>query len=468
MNANRYVVRLMIALLLIPVMTVSAQNEAENVLDLVSEDIRNYVIGEYQPIPELQIDEVSIDLLGWYNLVPRAVYEEFRVFYPNIQIEFIDLGVNEVPTRLLTSLSAGIGAPCISMIEDSVIPQFWDAGLIDLTDELAPFEPLFPDYKWNKVVSPEGQIMGVPWEAGPVVLFYRISILEEAGIDVSLLDTWQGFIEAGEMLKEATGGETRMMWSVNSYNVGGTQSNVVDDQFMLSQQLGSGWFDEDGNIILDNEDNIRAMKLLVEMRQRGLTFNDPASGASEIASMVEGRVATFPMAGWWLYYPKANAPETAGDWGIRLIPAWEEGGARGSNVGGTSLYITEQCRHPEHALEFLKFWLLRVDSRITAYKAGAIVENIFLPTTQSEFFQTPDPFFGEGNFFQVTSEAARQAPPIFENPNFNLVSSILERDVLLMLNGEISVEEGLNRVANEARAQIGQPPQPVPNEVPLF
>lgn len=459
---------LMILVLLIPVVPVIGQDDG-SVLDKVPAEVRAYVTGEYEPIPALQEDNVTLDLLGWYNIVPQAVYDNFREFYPNIEINFVDLGVNEVPTRLLTTFSAGIGAPCITMIEDDKIPQFWGTGLVDLTDKLAVYEPLFPAYKWNKVVSPDGRVYGVPWEAGPVVLFYRISILEEAGIDVAQLDTWEGFLEAGEQLLEATNGEVKMMWSVNSYNVGGTQTNVIDDQYMLSQQLGSGWFDADGNIILDNEDNVRAMRLLVEMRKRGLTLNDPASGAAEIASVVDGKVATFAMAGWWSYYPKVNAPELAGDWGVRLIPAWEEGGPRGSNVGGTSLYITDQCKHPEHAFEFLRYWLLRVDSRITAYKAGAIVENVFLPAAESEFFQEPDPFFGEGNFFQVTSEAARQAPPILENPNRTLVETIFERDLLPILNGEISVEAGLNRVANEARAQLRQDSQPaLEGEVPLF
>jgi ABC-type glycerol-3-phosphate transport system substrate-binding protein len=469
MKKNLYVYKLALwGLLLLALGTAPTIAQDGSVLDQVSEAIRSYVIGEYQPVADLQGEAVTLDLTGWYNIVPQAAYEVFRESYPNITINFVDLGLDETHTRLLAALNAGTGAPCMSMIQDRDVPQFFDAGLVDLTDEIGPFQPLFPGYKWAKVVSSDGRVMGVPWEAGPTITYYRRSIFEEYAIDPTELSTWQGFLEAGQRLNEASNGEIKMIWSSTAFQIGGTQSTITGDQFMLSQQLGSGWFDADGNVIMDNEANIRAMKLLVEMRNLDITFNDPPSGAAEIASMVDGQVAAFVMAGWWQYYPKTNAPESSGDWGIQLMPAWEEGGPRGSNFGGTSMYITEQCEHPEHALEFLKFWLLRVQGRMLAYEAGAIVENVFLPTLEDSYFQQGDPFFGGDNFFEITSEAARQAPPIFEDPNFNLARSELLEVLPDILSGAVTVEEGMNRVANQVRRQIGQDEQPIPPEVPLF
>lgn len=441
---------------------------ADSMLNQVDPAVAQFVVGDYVPNPELQKDEVALTYWSWYGDTPRALYEEFAQYYPNIKIEFIDMGPDELRAKALATLQAGAGAPCMIMLGDKWFPQFEDAALYDLTPWVQPFAPLVAEGKLYLNTAKDGRILGVPWDGGPVVTFYRRSLFDKAGIDPASLKTWKDYLDAGQKLKEVTGGEAAMLWSSTGFNVGGTQTNIAYDQNILAQQQGAAYFDSDGNVTIDNAENVRALKLVLAMREAGITRNDPASGAAEIDDLLNNKVATFTMAGWWSYYPKANAPDTAGDWGIIPMPAWTEGGVQGANNGGSSIYITQQCEHPEHAFEFLKYWLLRVPGRISSYKVGNVVETIFKPTVEDPFFQKGDAFFGGDNFFALTMQSASQAPKIREHALFSEAEAKFNAILPSILAGEVTPEVGLNQIGNELRRDLGQEEQPALTDVSLW
>jgi|GEM_PF-4746342 ABC-type glycerol-3-phosphate transport system substrate-binding protein len=467
MECRNVLAAALMAALSLGAISVLAQ-DGGSVLDLVSPEVAAAVTGEYIPNPDLQQEQIDMTYWSWYGDTPRALYEQFREYYPNINITFEDMGPDDVRVRTLAALQGGIGAPCMVMLGDKWFPQFADAGLLDLSPWMEPYAPLFAPGKLFQNTTADGRILGVPWDGGPVITFYRRSVFEEYGLDPTSIETWEDFLAMGQQLSELSNGEVSMLWSSTGFNIGGTQTNIAYDQNILAQQLGSGYFDNDGNVVMDNEANVRALKLVLAFREAGITRNDPASGAAEVADLQDDTVATFTMAGWWSYYPKANVPDTAGDWGLMLMPAWEEGGRRGANNGGSSIYITEQCEHPEAAFEFLRFWLLRTQGRIDSFNVGSVVETVFLPTVENEFFQQGDPFFGGDPFFQLTQESAAQAASIRESVAFSEAEAAFNAALPGVLDGSVTPEVALNNVANELRRRLGQPEQPPLEDVALF
>ena len=205
-------------------------------------------------------------------------------------------------------------------------------GLLDLSDKMKPLAKYYAPEAISKVTDTDGHIWGLPWDIGPAILWYREDLFEKYGVEPDSIKTWDDYIAAGKKIDAASGGKVKMAISNQILNQGGLFIVLAQDHTMLSQQLGSGWWDDQGNPILDNAVNIRAMKLLKRFRDEGITLND-ITGEAEVATMKDASVATYAHAAWWQLEPKFLAPETQGVWGFMKIPAFETGGVRASNVG---------------------------------------------------------------------------------------------------------------------------------------
>ena len=176
------------------------------------------------------------------------------------------------------------------------------------------------------------------------------------------------------------------------------------------QQNGGNLWDAEGNPTFDDPKAIEALELLKEFRDAGITLNDAASDQATYDTMINGTVATYLAPTWWTYFPKTFAPDTAGLWGGIPLPAFEEGGARSTNVGGTSLIIPSQSKNGAAAWAFLNFWLLRPESRLVSYENGGyLFENIYKPVADDPIFQEPDEFVGGDKWL---ANAALLAPEI--------------------------------------------------------
>jgi lactose/L-arabinose transport system substrate-binding protein len=284
-------------------------------------------------------------------------------------------------------------------------------------------------------------------------MWYRIDAFEKFGIRGEAIETWDDYIAAGKQIVQKSGGKTKMLISNQILNPGGAFIVLSQDEYTLSQQLGSGWWDDNGNPILDNAANIRAMELLKRFRDEGITAND-LTGDGEMATMKDGSVATYIHAAWFQLYPKSVAPETAGKWGFIKLPAFDRGGVRASNIGGSSFYVTKQSKNPEVAWEFLKFFLLRPDSRALNYETGHLFE-VFLPAYQAEpIFFAPDKFFGGSNPNQLTLEVMIESPPVREARGHKEAESIFDEHVGAMLQGKVPVEAGMREINRLIKLRI--------------
>ena len=341
---------------------------------------------------------------------PEALLTEFETAYPNVTVKLETIGYPDILPKLTTALQAGTGAPDIAFLQDHDAPAFWDLPLADLTDCMAAQTENFPDYKIKNVTRPDGTTQAVPWESGPVQLLYRKDIFEQYGIDPTSLVTWDDFIAAGEKLVADSNGAVHMYMS----NITPPPSNlegVSPDFRALMQQNGGNLWDAEGNPTFDDPKAIEALELLKEFRDAGITLNDAASDQAMYDTMINGTVATYLAPTWWTYFPKTFAPETAGLWGGIPLPAFEEGGARSTNVGGTSLIIPSQSKNGAAAWAFLNFWLLRPESRLVSYENGGyLFENIYKPVADDPIFQEPDEFVGGDKWLANAASSRRRSP----------------------------------------------------------
>lgn len=397
--------------------------------------------------------EGKITFSGWANAQPQAVLAEFQQAYPNVEIEFLD-ATNEYLTKLQTAMRAGTGAPDISFLQDAHAPHLWEMPVADLSACMAPYLDEFPDFKVKAISRPDGTIQAVPWEAGPVQLVYRRDVFEKYGIDPASLTTWDAFIAAGKKLVADSGGTTYMAMSNQVPPPSGLEA-MSNTYLVLAQQNAGNFFDQDGSPSFDDPNLIEAMELIKSFRDEGITLNDVASDQAAYDALANGVVATWVAPTWWKYYPVTFAEGTDGLWGSLPLPAFDEGGARSSNQGGTSIIIPEQTKSPEAAWAFASFWLLRLESRKLSFAAseGRDFDNIFAPAAADPLWNQPDPFFGGDKWLANAAELSQEIPELNVSTQSGFLFEELNQVWPAFLDGSVSAEQTLLDLENAVMAR---------------
>ncbi len=172
-----------------------------------------------------------------------------------MKVNFRIFPYEQMHDKLLTALVSGKGAPDVADVEISRFSNFIkgdELPFVDLTDRIGGdiddvYKPAATDpWTW------QGKIYGVGNELNTCVLAYRQDLMDEAGVQTPFED-WDQVIAAGQEV--STGG--RKMFALHDLAFG--------DQYMLSQSAGTSLFDDQGNYIGDNEENVAALQFLHDM-----------------------------------------------------------------------------------------------------------------------------------------------------------------------------------------------------------
>ena len=160
--------------------------------------------------------------------------------------------------------------------------------------------------------------------------------------------TWDDYTKLGEELKEASNGEVYL----TSVDTGG-----VDWMWLAMAENGEDWTggpDGTVNVQLDS------VKEMLTMQQNWL--NDGIAMVSTdghvdleagFSNIMDGNIASFPKAMWYMSRFKDYMPEMEGKYDITTCPVFEEGQKCSVGIGGTGTVVTNQCENPELAAEWL-------------------------------------------------------------------------------------------------------------------
>jgi ABC-type glycerol-3-phosphate transport system substrate-binding protein len=223
-------------------------------------------------------------------------------------------------------------------------------------------------------------------------------------------------------------------------------------------QFGGGFFDEAGNVILDNEANQKAFDFYVGLvHEHGIAI--PAPGGDQYnpsfwGAYSAGDVATIWGADWMNSVIKGFAPDLSGKWRAQPLPTSADAAIPTASVGGTAMVLTEQSQVPDAAFDFMVYTMLQREP----------TSNAALPGNR-EFWEhpvviAPDEYFGGqeiGRLFIEQAELLLEpgAPFLIPNPNNPTAYDIFTRTALgPAVNGEKTAAQALADAAAELRATI--------------
>ncbi len=371
----------------------------------------------------------------------EGIEADYKEIAPHVSIVVEEIPYGQLYDNLQGALVAGVGAPDIVDVEQGVISRFLkgEPGLVDLADLIAPYTD---DYIMAKtgLYAYEGAIYGIDHCLCPVVLYYRHDIFADAGIEMPVA-TWDEFVEAASALAEQ--GIAGLVLSDRSWG----------DYYILLLQSGSpGFFDAEGNVIVDSPGNIAVLEWYLGLLDSGVAIATESSQTT-YGLMAEGKIAAAIGADWYGGFIKNNVADTAGLWRAAPIPAFEEGGARTSTHGGTAYSITQQSEHKDEAWAFIEFALFDEDNKIFEFQVNNLLPPV-ISHLDNEALLSPDPYFDNQSLGELFLELAPEVPHQVRGPWFNEASTLVANAVFEATQGEKTAEQALKDAAEELRRQI--------------
>lgn len=359
--------------------------------------------------------KVQLQMWFWQGATFEKIIPEFNKTHPNIEIIPQIYKWEDAHSKLLTAMSAGSGAPDIAMVDISQIDQF-----LKYPDKFYELNELgakniakdYLDWKWKQAMVGDKQF-GLPTDIGPMVLYYRQDLFQQAGLpfepnDVSAkIKNWDDFLAAGKVLKDKTGTDILS----NPYELYGAIRDQGDELY----------FDKDDKLIIDSNTQLKkAIDYYKKARQMGITGSyDQKNALQEYsAALNSGKIGTYISAAWGRGHVETRAPDTKGKWRAAKIP---EGTG---NMGGSFLMIPKQGKNAKEAYTAIS-WLVSPPQQLEVFKlSGNFPSSPSIYGDKAITEQGYD-FWGGQKLGVLFSEVAKDVKVQRKGPDYQTVETII-------------------------------------------
>lgn len=400
---------------------------------------------------DLDPDEISgtITFGGWPSAdeAIEAIIEGFQEEYPNVEVEIEMVSTEDHHDRLLTSLAARAGAPDVAMVEAAYIGAFRDRpGFVNLLDEpynAARFEDDFVDYKWQHAQSIDGdQMIGIPWDIGPLSMFYRRDMFEEAGLPsepdevYELLNDPEGFLEASRALTIEN-----EQWAVAEASTP-----------FYARWSNRDFYNEDLSFRFDSDDSIELIELGQQIYEEGLSAQVEAWGPEWTSMLGDGRIAMAYSGSWFGGFLKTWIAEgTDGKWGVIEPPLFES-----TNWGGSFLTIPAMSDNQAAAWAFVEYALTTSEAQNAMFEAVDYYP-AYTPAWDDPMYDEEDPFFAGQQTRQLWASIAEGTEPTLVTPmdqeTEDILMSLVGTGIEAGREPRAIIDEAIEQILNATSAE---------------
>jgi len=267
-----------------------------------------------------------------------------------VQIQVVD--DRALQSRLQSAMQIGADVPDMVELQDGFM-SFYTKGKLedvqfrDLTDRLksSGLHDQLVTNRFSKWQS-RGRIFALPHDVHPTMLAYRKDIVQQLGIDVNKLTTWDEFARVGRevVTKDHDGDGT-----IDHYMLDMPIDGDVVMQ-LLTLQRGVSMFDAEGNCRIDDDAFADVMCWYVKQIQGKDRMAFPCGWGQNLSkAMIDGLVLFYFCPDWRTMQFEFDVPSLKGKMGLMPLPAWEPGGRRTSTWGATGLAFPQRGRNFELA-----------------------------------------------------------------------------------------------------------------------
>ena len=377
----------------------------------------------------------------------KATFPLFKKKRPNTQISMQAMTIDY--QQIIPRLQAGDGAPDVFPIAQQDFQNFlmrFPGAFVDVTDRMEKYRDQFAEAPLSHAQS-DGKLFGVPWDMGPVAMWYRKDMFERAGVSVDDVATYEGFIQAGKAVQQEVGGSTKM----TAFDTSGGGTNPSHYHILLNQQDGS-FYGPGNKLDFTNEKSFTAMGMLDRFVTEGITIDTP--NYDEFARVVTNSDTATTLGAVWDVgsIKSAGGDAQKGQWDVTPLPAFRSGGPRDATLSGSVLVISSQTANVDAAWDFIEQAILTREGQAESWAQGLFPS--WTPYWETEAFNEPDPYFG----FAVApkfADIARNVPALDYGTSFLDFQKPLMDAYAAVLTGDTPVEEAMARAEDRAASASG-------------
>jgi len=357
------------------------------------------------PVSPSDIDaalEKGGEITVWtWDPAMEPVVENFEAKYPEVTVNLVNAGTGPVEyTALQNAILAGAGTPDVVSIEYYALPQFTLAeSLADLTAYgAADVKSKFSPSAWESVQSGDA-VYALPYDFGPMAMFYNQSIFDQHGIEVPT--TWDEFIAAAAALHAAD----PQVYITNDTGDPGVMTSLM-------WQAGGHPFGVDGSAVtidLSDPETVKFAEMWQQLLDQQLLAPITTWSDEWYKALAGGNVAALLTGGWMPSLLQSGVPAGAGQWRVAPLPQWAAGDEVSAASGGSSLAIPELSTQKELAYGFTRYVASEegATTRIDAGTFPALQEVL----SSSDFRDKTSDYFGGQKINEVLADSADQIAP---------------------------------------------------------
>lgn len=236
-------------------------------------------------------------------------------------------------------------------------------GIISLEDYLAA-DPAFTESLTDATqIRWLGETKMLNWYIFPYSYSYNVAALEEAGVTPP--KSWEEVIPKSQEITAALGG--KMNGFGTFFNESGADYLPYYMFGSRLAQLGGRFFDDEGNVVFNSPEGVRALEWWKEVYDSGIL---PAGVLGSSKGAVREQFATGKIAAMWDGpFAGTIAQQTNPDMKVAFAPAWCDVTC-GYQWSGSGLSIAANSDKQDAAMEFVKFLLSEEISTHMTQKVG--------------------------------------------------------------------------------------------------
>lgn len=361
------------------------------------------------------------EVVFWSSLSGMSdVADAFNDSQDDITVTFEEIpnGANGGYTKLSAAISSGTG-PDVVGIEYDRLPGFVASEQLTSLDDLIDTDVLGAyDAQVRELVSFGDASYALPYDAPPLVMWYRQDILEAAGVEVPT--TWDEFEDAARAVKAHDPEVYLTSFFTNepqlaplSWQAGAEWFGIDDDRWLVSiddegsQQVADYW-----QRLID-EDLVKAQ----------LGFSDEWS-----ADLASGTIAGWVGGSWSAsaLMTRTEAADQKGKWIAAVPPTWE-GKPSAALSGGTSFAIPEGTENAAAAAVFLD-WLTTSTEAVAARGAVGTAYLAYPGLNETAASVAPVDYYAN-DIYAVFDEASESLGAWAWGPSYDVTSTALKESV---------------------------------------
>lgn len=285
---------------------------------------------------------------------------------------------------------------------------------------------------------------GFPVDNGTAIFAYRTDLLAEAGYTIDDMTgcTWEKFLEVGKEVYAKTGKYLLCM-----------DGDGNDLFYLMMQAEGESQWKDGEPFITGNEKLVKIFNILAEMAKSNVLYlaNDWSDYTDQA---ITGDMVAGVCNGNWIIPTIKNVPENSGKWEITSMPTLAGGEGYAAN-GGSSLYITSNCKNQKLAKDFLAYTFGNGSTATydDALRNGGVIACVST-AAESDVYNEGVEYFNNQAIYAKIVEMGAHVPVIEQSDYHYSLRRFLAAALINTINGA-DAETELKSAEEQIRFEMG-------------